>query len=508
LPFKGDDFVATITAIALDTPPTPMDLAPDMPPALSELIMQLLAKDRDDRLKTAKDLVDRLIAIERTLRLGTAIEVPRRQPAMSKIVSDGDIDSAPLKIVSAGENGKPSARARRTRSRIGLGILAIGLVSAAVWGLIHKRKHQEPIIDPSNSLVNNDAKQPEPKPEISPATGDEPKTDGKGPEAKTPVVTWKPRLTEPGFHVTLPNGDPGPSLIGFIDGGQTLLIADAELVWLRPLPGGPWRRQGYESVLKDQYKGEPRHAALSPDQKFLAVGVNALVSPTPNRVVLWDPAKGQPASRQNTRAGGVCNAISFASDSKTVVHIAIGKAHLWVIKNGTDLTVGPISEGLTAQVVACSPTSPVMAIGTRRGEVKLIEIGSLASLWTKGVGGSQTIQSISWSSDGKRLAAANPTGTVIFNAAEGKPLARIPRITVCPVFSPDGRWIGGASQEGIVWLADAANGRVVAASANDDASAVDGIAFTPDGRSLIALTHRGLLKHWDVPPELLSDKSR
>jgi serine/threonine protein kinase len=504
LPFQGEDLLAMITAIALDTPPNPIDLAPDMPPALSDLIMQLLAKDRDKRLKTAKELADRLLAIERTLRSGTAINVPGRPDSKSKLSSDSEIDSAPLTIVGGGTKKRPHSRNGRSRTGmwIGIGLVAMGLGAAAVWGVVHKNKSS----DPPSALVNKDAGQPEPKSEPTPPGNAEAKSDADGQEPKTPVVQWKSRLTEPDFHVTLPNGDLGPSLIGFIEGGQSLLVVDAEFVWLRSLAGGAWRRQPYESLLKDRYKGEPRHAALSPDQKFLAVGVNALVTQAPNRVVLWDPAKGQPASRQNMRAGGVCNAISFASDSKTVADIAVGKIHFWVIKNGNDLTVGPISEGLFAQAVACSPTSPVLAVGTRRGEVKLIEIGSMATSWTKGVGGGQAIQSISWSNDGKRLAASNPTGTVIFNAADGKPLARIPRITAFPVLSPNGRWIGGGSAEGIVWLAEAASGRVAAASANDDVAAVEGTAFTPDGRTLITLGHRGLLKHWDVPLELLNPK--
>ncbi len=63
-PFVGDDPVALIVAIATETPPSPASVDPSIPQALSELIMQLLAKDPKKRPFTATDVARRLANLE------------------------------------------------------------------------------------------------------------------------------------------------------------------------------------------------------------------------------------------------------------------------------------------------------------------------------------------------------------------------------------------------------------------------------------------------------------
>jgi WD40 repeat protein len=64
LPFKGGDTMSILAALALDTPPSPHALNPQIPAALSDLIMQLLAKKPDDRPASAQELVERMKAVE------------------------------------------------------------------------------------------------------------------------------------------------------------------------------------------------------------------------------------------------------------------------------------------------------------------------------------------------------------------------------------------------------------------------------------------------------------
>ena len=56
--------VALIAALALDTPRPVRELNPEMPPALADLVMQLLAKDPAGRPPTARAVADALAAIE------------------------------------------------------------------------------------------------------------------------------------------------------------------------------------------------------------------------------------------------------------------------------------------------------------------------------------------------------------------------------------------------------------------------------------------------------------
>jgi formylglycine-generating enzyme required for sulfatase activity len=57
-PFKGTDTISILAALALDTPTPPGELDPNIPAGLSDLVMQLLAKDAAGRPATAKAVAD------------------------------------------------------------------------------------------------------------------------------------------------------------------------------------------------------------------------------------------------------------------------------------------------------------------------------------------------------------------------------------------------------------------------------------------------------------------
>jgi tRNA A-37 threonylcarbamoyl transferase component Bud32 len=65
LPFQGDDILSTLTALATQHPSPPHALSSDVPPALSDLIMELLHKDPSRRPASTQAVVDLLAAIGR-----------------------------------------------------------------------------------------------------------------------------------------------------------------------------------------------------------------------------------------------------------------------------------------------------------------------------------------------------------------------------------------------------------------------------------------------------------
>src|SRR5262249_23319039 len=54
LPFKGRNTMGMLHALATKTPIPPRELNPEIPPALSGLVLNLLQKDRDDRPGSAQ----------------------------------------------------------------------------------------------------------------------------------------------------------------------------------------------------------------------------------------------------------------------------------------------------------------------------------------------------------------------------------------------------------------------------------------------------------------------
>jgi serine/threonine protein kinase len=63
-PFLAGDTIATLMAVATSQPPPPHHVNPDLPPALSELIRRLLAKDPNDRPASARAVAEAIEAIE------------------------------------------------------------------------------------------------------------------------------------------------------------------------------------------------------------------------------------------------------------------------------------------------------------------------------------------------------------------------------------------------------------------------------------------------------------
>jgi WD40 repeat protein len=122
-PFRGNDIVATLMAVALDEPPPPQSLRPDLPPELSDLVMRLLAKNPAQRPASAREVVKVLGAIQKAplaSRPGAAL-----RPAVPGAGQD---------TVAESEVSRPSDRPRLAKRSllpwaIGAGALAVVFVA-------------------------------------------------------------------------------------------------------------------------------------------------------------------------------------------------------------------------------------------------------------------------------------------------------------------------------------------------------------------------------------------
>jgi serine/threonine protein kinase len=81
--FRGSDMVSTLMAVATEDPPPPMSLNIELPTELSDLVMQLLAKEPDQRPESAKAVAASLLKIENRLHPARKGSVPAHQPDRS-----------------------------------------------------------------------------------------------------------------------------------------------------------------------------------------------------------------------------------------------------------------------------------------------------------------------------------------------------------------------------------------------------------------------------------------
>lgn len=74
-PFKGSDMVSTLMAVATQNPQPPLEVNRDVPRALSDLVMRLLAKKPEERLQSATEAATHLEQI------ATSLATPQPMPA-------------------------------------------------------------------------------------------------------------------------------------------------------------------------------------------------------------------------------------------------------------------------------------------------------------------------------------------------------------------------------------------------------------------------------------------
>jgi serine/threonine protein kinase len=150
VPFKGNDLAEILTALREQEPTPPHERNDSLPLTLSELILALLAKDPDDRPKSARHVRDALAEMRQAL---TTAEHPSSStktiepksgviPKKRKSVPPGRVSAAGREEAEPSQPGQPAGAPEATRpsSRLGLALLGAGLgalLVGTVWLLFH-----------------------------------------------------------------------------------------------------------------------------------------------------------------------------------------------------------------------------------------------------------------------------------------------------------------------------------------------------------------------------------
>jgi WD40 repeat protein len=109
--------------------------------------------------------------------------------------------------------------------------------------------------------------------------------------------------------------------------------------------------------------------------------------------------------------------------------------------------------------------------------------------------GASTIRSLTFSPDGRTIAAAGRTVVRLFDAASGRSRVEIGRRAIGLRFAPDGATLVGAVG-GTIYRWDAATGRSLIPEGGE--SPVDHVAATPDGALVVTLGRDGDAHLWDA----------
>ncbi len=123
LPFVASDTIATLMAVATEEPPPPDEVNPDVPPALADLVLDLLAKRPEDRPASAVEVIEIISRIEDD-RLEPLPEPARRR--RSRVIRAEVADE---------EEDVPDPEVVRKRARRLVAGPAIGLIVAGSVGI-------------------------------------------------------------------------------------------------------------------------------------------------------------------------------------------------------------------------------------------------------------------------------------------------------------------------------------------------------------------------------------
>lgn len=217
--------------------------------------------------------------------------------------------------------------------------------------------------------------------------------------------------------------------------------------------------------------------ALSPDGKWLASGS------LDQTVKLWDLATGK-LSRTFTGHTGEVLSVAFSPDSQT---LASGSAdqtlRLWDLTKPDALPKTVLDGEGKVFSIAFSPTGEAYAVGTERG-THIFGWGTAVNSVRQMPMQTETIYSVSFSADGKTLAAAGRDRAVHLYNVLGQTELKTLRAHTLPVngvaFSPDARWLISGGEDGRVIVWDTEQG-TEAATLSSGYQSDEWLAVAPDG---------------------------
>jgi WD40 repeat protein len=239
---------------------------------------------------------------------------------------------------------------------------------------------------------------------------------------------------------------------------------------------------GRETRTLKGHTGSVASVAFSADGQQLASGSDD------RTVKVWDATNSQEPRTLKAHASFVMS-VTSSPDGK----------HLASAGSGYD-EVGEVREVKVWDASSGQMTNRLWKVQPKVDEVKVWDATSgQVTLVMKGH--TDTIMSVAYSPDGKRLASASCDKTVkVWDTASGQETLTLKghsSLVWNVAFSPDGKRLASASSDSTVKVWDATTGQEIL-TLRGHTQPVRSVAFSPDGKRLASACSDGTLKIWDA----------
>ncbi|MEV3986229.1 AAA family ATPase [Nonomuraea sp. NPDC049758] len=195
----------------------------------------------------------------------------------------------------------------------------------------------------------------------------------------------------------------------------------------------------------------------------------------------------------SARLAAAAWAITQTDDARTSMYEVVSRPARGVLTGHTD----------SVSSVAFSPDGKRLASASADATVRIWDTATGRQIGTPLTGHRGEVYTVAFSPDGKRLASASGDKTVrVWDAASGRqigaPLIGHTSKVFSVAFSPDGTRLASASADATVRIWDAATGRQIGTPLTGHTGEVYTVAFSPDGTRLASAGGDKTVRIWDA----------
>jgi WD40 repeat protein/DNA-binding SARP family transcriptional activator len=255
------------------------------------------------------------------------------------------------------------------------------------------------------------------------------------------------------------------------------------------------------------------HAASVTGVAFSPDGTALYTSSLDDSVIAWDLTRTRGLARQLTRAASPVVGVAFSPRDPNLLALVRrdGPVTRWDVSKRARVGDPLDATGGDANAVAFSPDGRIVAAANHAdGTVVLFDVATGARVGRPlhqpygpidAPYQSRDVNGVAFSPDGRLLATAGNDGSVVLWDLAGRDWVGFPRrpggSVTAVAFSPDGRTLASAVDDGTVVLTRVPDGTLLYRPTATGGPGTSAVAFSPDGKTLAASTFDGRVRLWD-----------